>query len=293
MEWKGSSMNEFIIYPAIDMKGGKVVRLLKGDMDKATEYGDDPLAQAKKFYDAGARWIHLVNLDGAVAKDISFTPITAGDKIPIHDGKDLNSKLDKHKNFDIIKKIAHWKNTEAKDMAKDMAKDIKLQIGGGIRRAEDARHWLENVDRIIVGTLAVEQTGLVRELIKLCPNQIAIAVDCHNGMVATRGWGTESTITALDFVLQFSDLPVAGFIHTDIARDGTGAGANWQESKKLVEVLRQKNGNIPVVVSGGINSLDEIKAIKQTGLFGGVIVGHAIYENKIDLKELFAVQSLK
>ena len=283
-------MSEFVIYPAIDMKGGKVVRLLKGDMDQATEYGDDPLLQAQKFYEAGARWIHLVNLDGAVVDEKQRTTskiIPRGREIIDHD-VDVYNRVE-------IKDIIKWRT--------EKSAEVSFQLGGGIKNTGDILDYFSgrimslknDKDRVIVGTLAARKPDDIKSFLQTRPqfqNKIAISLDSRHGKIAVRGWEEQTDIDFIELALKFSDLPIAAFIHTDIARDGTGAGANWQESRKLVEALRQKNCNIPVIVSGGVNSLDEIKSIKATGLFGGAIVGRAIYEKKIDLKELFALQEL-
>ncbi|MDI9313368.1 MAG: HisA/HisF-related TIM barrel protein [Hydrotalea sp.] len=283
-------MSEFIIYPAIDMKGGKVVRLLKGDMAKATEYGDDPLAQAQQFYAAGAKWIHLVNLDGAVGDENQRTT-----EIPNNTARAIRVNDVGLYNQEAIDKIISWRTKEQSQ--------VSFQVGGGIKRYEDLQWFFSRNegltnkwDRIIVGTMAVKDPDGIKELLldlypKELKNRIVIGLDSRHGKIAVRGWEEQTDIDFIELALKFADLPIAAFIHTDIARDGTGAGANWQESKKLVEALREKNCNIPVIVSGGIDSLAEIKSIKATGLFGGVIVGRAIYENKINLQELFALQA--
>lgn len=285
----------FTIYPAIDMKAGKVVRLLRGDMHRATEYGDDPVAQARAFYRAGASWVHLVNLDGAfqggvgAASDSNYGQVRAimADRAAIDRAMVENDGMDK-----------------AGTMGKDKKGSAKarLQLGGGIAKESDVAGWLgqvtarddngrgkKGVDRVIIGTWAVQEPAAVAAVVKRYPHMIALAVDCNNGMVASRGWVETSTMAAVDFMKQFAHLPLAAFIHTDIARDGTGAGANWQESALLVQALRAMGSAVPVIVSGGIHHIDDVRAVKNSGLFGGVIVGRAIYEKNIDLAELFAL----
>jgi len=221
-----------ILYPAIDLKEGKAVRLYQGDMAKATVFAQDPVAQARKFAEQGTNWIHLVNLNKAVT------------------GEDIND--------DVIQSII-----------KELP-SIKFQLGGGIRHLDDIAKALANgIERVVVGTLAVTEPKMVARAVAKYPHKIAIALDCIKGNIATEGWVKKSSHTALDVAKQFAKLPVAAFIHTDISKDGTLTGTS-PEAEKLA-----RNITKPVVVSGGVASLEDIKKLRLKNLFEGVIVGRA------------------
>ena len=186
------------IYPAIDMRGGKCVRLLQGDYDKETIYGDSPFEMAKSFADAGAEWIHMVDLDGA------------------KDGKRVNDRF-------VI------------EAAQNL--DAKVQIGGGIRTEEDILHYLENgVDRVIIGSIAVSNPEFAIEMIEKYRGKIAVGIDAKNGYVATHGWLDTSSVKAIELAKRFSDAGAETFIFTDIATDGTLAGPNIDAVCELAEV---------------------------------------------------------
>src|SRR4051794_9340360 len=186
------------IYPAIDMRGGKCVRLLQGDYDKETVYGDSPFEMAKSFADAGAAWIHMVDLDGA------------------KDGKRVNDRF-------VI------------EAAQNL--DAKVQIGGGIRSEEDILHYLENgVDRVIIGSIAVSNPEFAIEMIAKYGAKIAVGIDAKNGYVATHGWLDTSSVKAVELGKRFADAGAETFIFTDIATDGTLAGPNIEAVCELAEV---------------------------------------------------------
>ena len=186
------------IYPAIDMRGGKCVRLLQGDYDKETIYGDSPFEMAKSFADAGAEWIHMVDLDGA------------------KDGKRVNDRF-------VI------------EAAQNL--DAKVQIGGGIRTEEDILHYLENgVDRVIIGSIAVSNPEFAIEMIEKYGAKIAVGIDAKNGYVATHGWLDTSSVKAIELAKRFADAGAETFIFTDIATDGTLAGPNIDAVCELAEV---------------------------------------------------------
>jgi len=186
------------IYPAIDMRGGKCVRLLQGDYDKETVYGDSPFEMAKSFADAGAAWIHMVDLDGA------------------KDGKRVNDRF-------VI------------EAAQNL--DAKVQIGGGIRSEEDILHYLENgVDRVIIGSIAVSNPEFAIEMIAKYGAKIAVGIDAKNGYVATHGWLDTSSVKAVELGKRFADAGAETFIFTDIATDGTLAGPNIDAVWELAEV---------------------------------------------------------
>lgn len=186
------------IYPAIDMRGGKCVRLLQGDYDKETIYGDSPFEMAKSFAAAGAEWIHMVDLDGA------------------KDGKRVNDRF-------VI------------EAAQNL--DAKVQIGGGIRSEEDILHYLENgVDRVIIGSIAVSNPEFAIEMIAKYGAKIAVGIDAKNGYVATHGWLDTSSVKAVELGKRFADAGAETFIFTDIATDGTLAGPNIDAVCELAEV---------------------------------------------------------
>jgi phosphoribosylformimino-5-aminoimidazole carboxamide ribotide isomerase len=186
------------IYPAIDMRGGKCVRLLQGDYDKETIYGDSPFEMAKSFAEAGAEWIHMVDLDGA------------------KDGKRVNDRF-------VI------------EAAQNL--DAKVQIGGGIRSEADILHYLENgVDRVIIGSIAVSNPEFAIEMIEKYGAKIAVGIDAKNGYVATHGWLDTSSVKAVELGKRFADAGAETFIFTDIATDGTLAGPNIDAVWELAEV---------------------------------------------------------
>lgn len=238
----------FTIYPAIDMRGGKCVRLLQGDYDKETVYGDSPFEMAKKFADEGAEWIHMVDLDGA------------------KDGKRVNDQF-------VIQ------------AAREMG--VKVQIGGGIRTEDDINHYLENgVTRVIIGSIAVSDPEFAEEMVKKYGSQIAIGLDAKNGMVATHGWLNTSEVTAIDLGKRFAEAGAETFIFTDIATDGTLAGPNLEATRQLALETGKS-----VIASGGVSSLDDLKALKKFNGDGisGAIVGKAIYEGRFSVKSALEV----
>jgi phosphoribosylformimino-5-aminoimidazole carboxamide ribotide isomerase len=188
-----------ILYPAIDLKQGQCVRLIKGDMDKATIYNDSPAAQAIEFEQQGFSWLHVVDLDGAFA------------------GKPVNAQA-------------------VRDIRK--ATRFPIQLGGGIRSLETIETWLEaGVSRVIIGTAAVKNPALVREAAKNFPAQVAVGLDARNGFVATEGWAEASTLTTIEMAKRFEDAGVAAIIFTDIDRDGILSGINWQATLELAQAV--------------------------------------------------------
>ena len=231
-----------ILYPAIDLKDGQCVRLLRGDMAAATVFGSDPAAQARAFQDAGAKWLHLVDLNGAFA--------------------------------------GHPVNAEAVE-AILAATDIPAQLGGGIRDMKTIETWLgKGLARVILGTVAVEDPELVHEAARAFPGKIAVGIDARAGRVATRGWATETEVMATDLARQFEDAGVAALIYTDIDRDGAMQGPNIAATEALARAVA-----IPVIASGGVSSLADLKALAATQVIAGAISGRALYDGAIDLKE--------
>lgn len=236
----------FIIYPAIDMRGGNCVRLLQGDYDKETIYGDSPFDMARSFAANGAEWIHMVDLDGA------------------KDGKRVNDRFV----IEAAQKL-----------------NVKIQIGGGIRSEEDILHYLNNgVDRVIIGSIAVSNPEFAMDMIKKYGGKIAIGIDAKNGYVATHGWLDTSELRAIDLGKRFADAGAETFIFTDIATDGTLSGPNIEAVCQLAEVTGKN-----VIASGGVSSLDDLKALALEKGINGAIVGKALYENRFTLKEALAL----
>ena len=234
-----------IILPAIDIKGGKCVRLLKGDFDQATLYEKSPIDQAKDFSKFGFTNIHIVDLDGA--------------------------SEEKSDNKNIIKAIIK-------------KSDLKIQLGGGIRSLENIKEWINiGVDKVIVGTAAVENIEFLKKACLEYKNKIALAIDVRGGFMALSGWKKQTKILPIDFIKKIENFGISRIIYTDIEKDGTKAGPNVIDTINL-----SKKINIPIIISGGISSISdilEIKKIKDKNI-EGVIVGRAIYDKIINLKEL-------
>ena len=234
-----------ILYPAIDLKDGQCVRLLRGDMAAATVFGADPAAQALAFQRAGCAWLHLVDLNGAFAG------------VPVN-GAAVEAILG--------------------------AVDVPCQLGGGIRDLATIKMWLERgVARVILGTAAVEDPGLVRDAARRFPGQVAVGIDARNGRVATKGWATETSVMATDLARSFEDDGVAALIYTDIDRDGAMLGPNVAATEGLARAV-----TIPVIASGGVASLADLIALRDTGVIAGVISGRALYEGALDLGQALA-----
>jgi len=234
-----------ILYPAIDLKDGQAVRLVHGDMDQTTVFNDDPAAQARAFADAGCGWIHLVDLNGAFA------------------GQPVNG--------DVVAAILD-------------AVDVPCQLGGGIRDMATIDAWVDRgLSRVILGTVAVENPGLVRDAAKAHPGKIAVGLDARNGKVATRGWATETDVMVTDLAKSFEDDGIAAIIYTDIMRDGAMRGPNIDATRALAEAV-----DIPVIASGGVSSMADLQALKDTGVIAGAISGRALYDGAIDLQAALA-----
>ncbi len=188
-----------ILYPAIDLKDGQAVRLLRGEMDKATVFNEDPAAQARAFADAGCEWLHLVDLNGAFAGEpVNAAPVEA-----------------------ILK-----------------ACNVPAQLGGGIRDMVTIETWIEKgLARVILGTVAVENPDLVREAAKAFPGKVAVGIDARNGMVATKGWAEETDVQVTDLARSFEDAGVAAIIYTDINRDGAMQGPNIEATAALAQAV--------------------------------------------------------
>ena len=234
-----------ILYPAIDLKDGQCVRLLRGAMDEATVFSDDPAAQARAFQDAGCAWLHLVDLNGAFA------------------GQPVNGAA--------VRAIL-------------AATTIPAQLGGGIRDMATIEGWLDKgIARVILGTVAVENPDLVREAAREFPGRVAVGLDARNGRVATRGWAEETEMLVTDLASRFEDAGIAAIIYTDIDRDGAMGGPNIGATAALARAV-----GVPVIASGGVSSLADLLALKDTGVIAGAISGRALYDGKLDLKAALA-----
>jgi phosphoribosylformimino-5-aminoimidazole carboxamide ribotide isomerase len=237
-----------LLFPAIDLKDGKCVRLLRGDMAKATVFNDSPAAQAKVFANAGCEWLHLVDLNGAV------------------EGHPVNRAA-----------------------VQSILKEVKVpaQLGGGIRTIESIAQWIDaGVQRVILGTVAVKEPGLVKAACKQWPNQIAVGIDARDGLVAVDGWTKQSTVRALDLALRFEDAGIAAIIYTDIDRDGVLTGINWDATIDLADAV-----SIPVIASGGLASIADIvrMTMPDAQKLEGAISGRALYDGRIEPAEALAI----
>lgn len=241
-------MEALIIFPAIDLKSGQVVRLAKGDMDRATVYADDPAAQALLFAEQGAEFLHVVDLDGAFA------------------GRPENAEAVE----EIVENFPGH-----------------IQLGGGIRNAATAERWFDlGISRLVIGTAALKNPQFVKDMAREFENGIVVAVDARGGFVATEGWAETSDMPLLDLARRFEDAGVASILFTDVGRDGMLTGCNIEAT---VDLARQVK--IPVIASGGVKGLDDIRLLSLHAQDGieGVITGRAIYDGRLDLAAAIAM----
>ncbi len=232
-----------IIFPAIDIRGGKCVRLLKGDFEKETIFSDKPADMAKKWESMGAEYLHLVDLDGA--------------------------RAGAPQNLETVKSIID-------------AVKIPVELGGGIRTMTDIENVLGlGVARVILGSVAVRDPELVREACEKYGERVVVGIDARDGIVAVDGWGVSGDVEATELAIRMKAAGVGTIIYTDISRDGTLEGVNVEATKNLAE----KSG-VKIVASGGVKSIDDIKALKNVEASGieGVICGKSIYMGALDLK---------
>ncbi|WP_018921926.1 1-(5-phosphoribosyl)-5-[(5-phosphoribosylamino)methylideneamino]imidazole-4-carboxamide isomerase [Salsuginibacillus kocurii] len=237
-------MAEFTVYPAIDMRGGKCVRLLQGDYDKETVYGDSPFEMAKAFAEKGARWIHMVDLDGAKAK----------------------------------KRVNHEDVVRA---AQEL--DASIQIGGGIRTEADITYYLERgVDRVILGSVALQNPEFAKDMLAKYGSQIAIGLDARDGYVAVNGWLETSEVTAEALGQEMASYGAKVFIFTDIAKDGMLSGPNVEAIAALAKATGKE-----VIASGGVSTMEDLHVLRDRASegIGGAIVGKAIYTDQINVEE--------
>jgi|TARA_B110000967_G_C18708002_1_gene471248 phosphoribosylformimino-5-aminoimidazole carboxamide ribotide isomerase len=236
------------IFPAIDLKNGKCVRLTKGDFKSEKIYNENPIDQAEIFSNESFKYLHIVDLDGA-----------------------LNGSL---VNLEIIKKIVKKFN-------------FKVEVGGGIRSEDSIAKLLDiGCDKIILGTAAIKDRSFLENCCKKYSGSIALSLDARKNNIAISGWKDQTKIDIFDFLNIVKDYGISRLIYTDIDKDGTNAGPNFKDSYKITE-----NFNIPVIISGGISSIKDIhKIIIDNKKIEGIIVGKAIYENKIKLEELSKIK---
>jgi len=231
-----------ILFPAIDLKDGVCVRLVRGDMASATVFNRDPAAQAVHFAQAGFTWLHVVDLNGAIA------------------GRSVNGAA-----VAAIRK----------------AVDLRIQLGGGVRDRAAIERWLAlGIDRVVLGTMALRDPQLVREVATDHPGRIVVAIDARDGHVAIEGWTETTALGAVELARRFEDCGVAAIVYTDIARDGALVGV---DAYAVAAVSRQIR--LPVIASGGVSSLADIAALKAREADGiaGIICGRAFYDGRIDL----------
>ena len=231
------------IFPAIDIKNKKCVRLVKGDIDNKTEYETLPVEQAGKYKDHGFKNLHIVDLDGALT----------GETV----------------NLDIIQNI--------------ISKfDLKVEIGGGIRNLESIQKYIDaGVEKVILGSAAIKDKIFLKEACEKFPNKIALGLDAKDGLLSVSGWKENSNQLTLNYLKEVNDYGVSRLIYTDINRDGTKQSPNFEETSKVADI-----SNCPVIISGGVSSIDDIKKAKSLKNIEGIIVGKAIYDGDIKLQEL-------
>ena len=232
------------IFPAIDIKNGKCVRLTKGDFKSEKIYNENPINQAEIFSNAGFKYLHIIDLDGAL------------------EGSLVNLK--------IIKEIVIKFN-------------FKIEIGGGIRSKDSITRLLDlGTDKVILGTAAIKDKFFLETCCKNFPAKIALSLDARKNKIATSGWKDQTQIDIFDFLNIVKDYGISRLIYTDIDKDGTNAGPNFEGSYKIAERF-----NLPVLISGGVSSMNDVnKIVNDNKKIEGIIVGKAIYENKIKLEEL-------
>ena len=233
------------IFPAIDIKDKKCVRLIKGNFENKTVYETSPFHQAGKFKDYGFKNLHIVDLDGALTGTTT--------------------------NLEVIKKII-------------VKYDLKVEIGGGIRTFESIKKYIDSgVEKVILGSAAIKNKEFLREACKKFKNKIALGLDSRNGMLSISGWTEDLNIKSEDYLIQIKDFGVSRLIFTDINRDGTKLGPNFEQIKKITELT-----DCPIIISGGVSTINDIKKAKtfSNRKVEGIIVGKAIYDGDIKLDEL-------
>jgi phosphoribosylformimino-5-aminoimidazole carboxamide ribotide isomerase len=231
------------IFPAIDIKDKKCVRLIKGDFNQKTEYEMSPVEQATQFIEKGFKYLHIIDLDGALT------------------GETVNLNIIK----EIVRKF-----------------DFKVEVGGGVRDFDSIQEYADiGVDKVILGSAAIKDKNFLKKACKRFPKKIALGLDAKDGKLSVSGWKESSGISTLDFLNEVNDYSISRLIFTDINKDGTKESPNFEETLKVAEI-----SNCPVVISGGVSSIEDIKKAKTLKNVEGVIVGKAIYDGDVKLEEL-------
>jgi phosphoribosylformimino-5-aminoimidazole carboxamide ribotide isomerase len=240
-------MNGFSLYPAIDLRQGQVVRLKQGDPTRQTAYSDDPAATARRWLGLGARWLHVVNLDGAFGE----------------------TETENYSALRVILEVA-------------AQFDAQVQFGGGLRSLDTINGALElGVQRVVIGTLAVEQPDvLAHALTRFGADRVAVGIDARDGLARVRGWQEGSGVPAVDLARQMRSLGLRTVIFTDVSRDGMGRGLNIEATRALAEA-----SGLDVIASGGVHTLADVTAAQRAGL-AGVIIGRALYDGTISPADL-------
>ena len=231
------------IFPAIDIKDKKCVRLVKGDFDKKTEYKMSPVEQASKYRNHGFKNLHIVDLDGALT------------------GETVNLSIIQ----DIVGKF-----------------DLKVEIGGGIRKLDSIKKYVDaGVEKVILGSAAIKDKVFLKEACQKFPDKIALGLDAKDGYLSVSGWKENSNQLTLDYLSEVNDYGVSRLIYTDINKDGMKQSPNFEETSRVAA-----KSNCPVIISGGVSSIDDIKKAKGLKNIEGIIVGKAIYDGDIKLEDL-------
>jgi len=231
------------IFPAIDIKDKKCVRLVKGDFDKKTEYKMSPVEQASKYRNHGFKNLHIVDLDGALT------------------GETVNLSIIQ----DIVGKF-----------------DLKVEIGGGIRKLDSIKKYVDaGVEKVILGSAAIKDKIFLKEACQKFPDKIALGLDAKDGYLSVSGWKENSNQLTLDYLSEVNDYGVSRLIYTDINKDGMKKSPNFEDTSKIAA-----KSNCPVIISGGVSSIDDVKKAKSLKNIEGIIVGKAIYDGDIKLEDL-------
>ena len=231
------------IFPAIDIKDKKCVRLIKGDFENKTEYKNSPVDQANSYKDHGFKYLHIVDLDGAIT----------GETV----------------NVDIVQEIVKKSN-------------LKVEIGGGIRNFDSIKKYIDaGVDKVILGSAAIKDKKFLKETCEKFPGKIALGLDSKDGKLSVSGWKESSNILILEFLKEVNHYGVSRLIFTDINRDGTKESPNFDETSKVASI-----SNCPVIISGGVSSINDVINARNLENIEGIIVGKAIYDGDIKLEEL-------
>ena len=241
-------MGEFKVYPAIDLRAGKVVRLLRGDPTYQTTYGDDPAEVARQWLACGASWLHVINLDGAFGET---------------DSKNLTALQD------IMNAV------------KSISSSVQVQVGGGLRSLEEIKNTLSTgVSRVILGTIAIENPDLLENALQhFSDRAIVLAIDARDNQIAIRGWTKETATDPISLGKRFYKMGLRTAIYTNIQRDGSGDGVDIDSTKEIASAT-----GLSMIAAGGVASLEDVRRVRDAGL-SGVIIGRALYDGTIDLKE--------